>query len=88
MEALLMWSTRESQSRVKETMSEGHLVADTTGLHPEGHFTMMCAITAEDVVTGRREMMGRANECREGDWSNKCYRCGGRGHLRRECKAR
>lgn len=28
----------------------------------------------------------RANECKNGDWSNKCYRCGDAGHMKKDCK--
>lgn len=30
--------------------------------------------------------LSRANECKNGDWSNKCYRCGEGGHLKKDCK--
>ena len=84
-----MWSRRETLNPETETTKEEHQEDLITDLHPEEVlFTTMCATIAEGGVTGREEMMGRANECREGDWSNRCYRCGGRGHLRRDCKAR
>ena len=33
-------------------------------------------------------LMCRATECKNGDWSNKCYKCGKNGHLKKDCERR
>lgn len=36
---------------------------------------------------GHWYFLRRANECKQEDCRGKCYRCGGTGHIRRDCKA-
>lgn len=43
------------------------------------------ATTATTQATGK--ILCRANECKEEDCRGKCYRCGAKGHIKRDCKA-